>query len=186
MAIVELTAEPTKLRAGDSVQWRVTYSDYLPSDGWALSYKLIDQNITHAIASSTDGDAYVVALTSTDTGVYAKGTYNFVGFVTNGSDRITVHAAQIEVSPNLASQTAGFDTRSNAKITLDLLDEALVTLGTKAWTQTYSIDNKSVTFRNFQEFTDFRRDVSKEVQKEINEDLKAQGRKPRNKISVVI
>ena len=186
MAIEVLTKEPSFMRAGDSYQWRVTYGDYLPSDGWSLSYKLINPYETREITASTDGDVYTVSLTLADTTIFSPGKHDFVGYVTNGGDRVTVYKDVITILPNLAGQDAGTDNRSNAKKALDVMDAALAAMGSKAWTQSYTINNKSISFRSFKEFSEFRDKLKREVFIEDQETARLMGRKKRNKISVVL
>lgn len=180
-----LDAEPKQITAGDSISWKVTYSDYRPSQGWSLAYLIVTSLANHAISTTDSSDSYLVALASADTTSYNPETAKLVGYATKGSDRITVYSDDICINRNLVDITPGTDTRSDAKKALDAVESSFLTLGSKAWTQSYTIGDKSVTFRNFDEFMKFYNNLRAIVAKEnAAADLKA-GRRPKNRILAV-
>lgn len=186
MAIEILTKEPAFFRAGDSYQWVVTYADYPTSEGWGLSYCVVGTDRKSEFTASISGTTYSVVLTPSETGLFPLGKVKFLACVVLGLDRVTVFQRDTQVLPGYAVEKSGADTRTNAKKALDAMDAALVTMGSKAWTQSYTINNKAITFRNFKEFTDFRNVLKREVAAEENEVAILLGGKPKNKISVII
>lgn len=100
--------EPTQLVAGDTVQWTKSLSDYLSSDGWTLSYRVVgaEQEITaadiDADANTSGGwDVTIPAAAS----VLAQGTYRLIGFVAKAStsERYVIHDEAIRVDPDVAA-----------------------------------------------------------------------------------
>lgn len=80
------TVEPTKIIAGDSLQWDRTLEDHPPSDGWSLSYALTGAEATVLEVPTTataDGAGYQVRVAPADSIFYDAGRYNLVGFVTH-------------------------------------------------------------------------------------------------------
>ena len=61
------TSEPESLVAGDTVTWQKTLSDYPASDGWVLSYRLINAAGNIDITSSASGDDHLVSVAATAT-----------------------------------------------------------------------------------------------------------------------
>jgi hypothetical protein len=176
--------EPAQIRAGDTIKWRKSLANYPVSEGWELSYKLINASNEYDITAGTDGDTYLVNEPAVTTAGYAAGDYNLVSQVTLGDDRYTLGQTTIKVLPNLAAQSSGLDTRSNAKKMLDLLDAAMLAKGSQAWTESYSIAGRDIKFRNLDEFMNMRSRLQREVKSEENADRIAQGLKPKNKIQV--
>ena len=186
MALEILTKEPAFFRAGDSYQWLVNYSDYPIVDGWSLAYSVVGDDKSVEFTASTSGNNFSMSLAPSITATFPLGKVIFVACALIGVDRVTIFQRDTQVLPGYAVQKSGTDTRSKAKKALDSMDDALVTMGAKAWTQSYTIDNKAISFRNFKEFTDFRDVLKREVAAEKNELAILLGGKPKNKISIII
>lgn len=186
MALEILTKEPSYFRSGDSYQWRVSYPDYPIADGWSINYSITGENRCYEFTADPYGSLYSVTLTPTHTVAFPLGKVVFLACALIGVDRVTIFQRNTQVLPGYATQKSGADNRSKAKKALDAMDDALVTMGAKAWTQSYTINNKAITFRNFKEFTDFRNALKREVAAEDNEVAILLGGKPKNKISVII
>jgi len=48
--------EPDQITAGDTIQWRRSEPDYLPGDGWTLTYTLVKANRQVDFSSADNGD----------------------------------------------------------------------------------------------------------------------------------
>lgn len=109
MTLTVPTVEPTELTAGDYLQFDRTLSDYLPSDGWSLSYVLTGAAasvISIAASTSSDGDYFEVRVPSATTANYTAGRYNLIGFVTHTDDRrFEIYRAALVVHPDPATAT---------------------------------------------------------------------------------
>lgn len=178
------TTEPAQVRAGDSITWLKTINDYPATDGWVLHYRLINSAGKFDITATASGSDHLVSISAATSATYTAGKYTLVSWVTLGSDRYSIESEQIEVLPDLAAQSAGYDTRSTAQKTLDLLDAAMQSQGSNAWVQEYEIDGRRMKFRSVGEFIAFRSKIRQEVVREQNAERLRNGLMPRNKISI--
>ena len=94
---------PNTFRAGDSVAWRVSLTDYPPAAGWSLTYRLLSAaGIAQNIVATPDGDDYSVSLSAAATADWPAGPAALVCLVAKGDERITLGAPLVTVLPNLA------------------------------------------------------------------------------------
>lgn len=121
------TREPTKVVAGDTVQWTRDLSDY-PASEYTLTYALVNASGQITITASADGDTHAV---SEDTSDWDAGTYRWQSYVTKDSVRTTLETGTIEVKTDFASATSGYDDRSHVKKTLDALEAVIAGKATK-------------------------------------------------------
>lgn len=178
------TKEPTQIRAGDSITWLKTLNDYPATDSWVLHYRLINSAGKFDITATASGSDHLVSVDAATTANYTAGDYTLVSWVTLGSERYSIASFPVEVLPDLAAQAAGYDTRSTAQKTLDLLDAAMQSQGSNAWVQEYEIDGRSMKFRSVAEFMAFRSKVKQEVIREQNAERLRNGLGLRNKINI--
>lgn len=122
MAQTVPTREPGSFTAGDSVTWQKTLADYPASAGWVLKYRLINAGGFIDIVSAAAGDDHLVDLAAAATALYTAGSYTWSAYVENAGKRHTVGSGTVVVQPDLAAQTAGFDTRGTAARTLAAVD----------------------------------------------------------------
>jgi hypothetical protein len=116
------TEVPDELQLGDFWAWKKDNlaTDY-PTADYSLSYEfnLIDgataSNFT--LTATESNDEYIIS--TSDTGSYTKGEYNWVSYITRTSDSARVKMAEgyVEVQDNYATTSASV--RSHAKIVLD-------------------------------------------------------------------
>lgn len=177
--------EPASVVAGDTVTWKKTLGDYPASDGWTLKYRLINASGKIDIVSSADGDDHLVLVAAATTVGWTAGAYSWQAFVDGvSSQRFTVGAGQIVIKPNLAAEAAGYDNRTTAKKTLDLIDAALLAHGANAWTQKYEIAGRSMQFKSVGDFMALRSRLQSEVAREEAAERLALGLAPKNKVLV--
>lgn len=119
-------AEPLSIVAGDQAEWTRTLSDYPASDGWALSYTLVERKTGAGVSfdATGSGSEYTVTVPSATTAAWPAGYYVGQGYVTKAGERKTVWAGTIEIKPNLASGMAG-DIRSHARKVVDSIEAVL-------------------------------------------------------------
>lgn len=175
------TTEPTAVTAGDTVAWVKSLPGYPASDGWALSYALVNAAARQTITSTAVGADHAVTVAASDSASWAAGRYRWQAVVTKGGARHTVGTGDITVAPNLMGSTGGLDTRTPAAKALDAMDAALAEYGSKAYLQSYSIGGRTQSFRSPSEFMAFRSKLKLEVQQQRDAGLIAQGRAPRGK-----
>ena len=116
------TEVPDELQLGDFWAWKKDNlaSDY-PTADYSLSYEfnLIDgataSNFT--LTATESNDEYIIS--TSNTGSYTKGEYNWVSYITRTSDsaRVKIAEGYIEIQDNYATTSASV--RSHAKIVLD-------------------------------------------------------------------
>jgi len=138
------TKEPTEITAGDTWTWSRSLSDYLASDSWTLSYALVNVDNLITITATADGDDHLVEVAAATTAGYAPGSYNWQAYVIKSGERYQVDSGVLEVKPNFAEQTAGYDGRSHVKKVLDALD-ALIEGKATSDQLAYSIAGRSIS-----------------------------------------
>ena len=119
------TIEPTSLQAGDSVTWRRQLPDYPATDGWQLSYRLINAQARIDIVATADGADYLVVIPAATSALYAPGEYTMVAQVTRSTDRHTIGQQAITIKPDWAAAATGQDTRSTTRKALEAVQAYL-------------------------------------------------------------
>jgi len=123
MALTIPTIEPDVLTSGDTVQWTKSLANYLPADGWVLTYHIVDAVISKDIVATDNGDGTHLAVFTAALSTVPAGTYAMKGFVTNNSERFTVFVGTVVAHQDLS--TGATDIRSHAKKTLDAIEATL-------------------------------------------------------------
>jgi len=114
------TNEPTKVIAGDRVQWTHEDPDRLPAT-WTLSYSLLNSDGTRVTITATDnGDGkHLVSEVASSTAGWDAGEYKWQRHLTNGAVRETTGEGWVTIDSNFA--VSSVDPRSSVKKTLDAL-----------------------------------------------------------------
>jgi hypothetical protein len=113
------TIEPLEIRAGDSISWEKSLSDY-PATTWALSYRLRGPS-TLDITASADDLTHAVTITAAETAALQAGEYRLFGRATYGDSAVTVYDGRLVVLTNFATATDGYDPRSWNRQCLDAI-----------------------------------------------------------------
>ncbi len=114
MAAPTPTTEPSTLIAGDTAKWSKSLPDYLASDGWVLSYTLINGSNKITFSATASGSDHLVNVPAATTAAWAAGQYSWRAKVTSaGAEVHTVSAGTITIQP--AFSTATLDGRSHAR-----------------------------------------------------------------------
>lgn len=184
MAQTVQTREPATVVAGDTVAWRKTLADFPASEGWVLKYRLINSAGKIDITASADGADHAISVPAATTATWSPGTYTWQSRVEKGVERYSVEQGSITIGADLAAQAAGYDTRSTAKKTLDLIDAALIAHGSTAWTQEYEIAGRKMKFKNVSDFLALRDRLRAEVARETATERMRSGLGSKTKILV--
>ena len=134
MAIDIPTKEPTRIVAGDILEWKredLTV-DFPATGGWVLTYAFRARLGRFDITAAADGDKFSVSETAAVTVAYPPGLYLGAGYVTKGAERRRVYQGELTVEADLASQAEGFDTRSKARQALDAIEAVLEKVATQS------------------------------------------------------
>lgn len=148
------TREPSTFRLGDTLHFTIDLPDFRPADGWTLKYNLTNADYTTPITGTDNGDGthkILVAAATTGGGApWYSGEFRFQAFVEGGDSAIhTVREGSITLLPKL---TAAIETRSTFRVMLDDAKAALSTfLSTKGTVASYSIGNRSMSFKSSDE-----------------------------------
>lgn len=120
---------PASLVIGDTLKFKVYVEDYLPSDSWVLSYAFVAPGVQETATGSDNGDGYhLINVTAATTADWTAATYAWQSYVTKASERYQVCAGTIEVLPNFAAKSGGYDNRSEWETIRDNLLVAYQTL----------------------------------------------------------
>ena len=163
------TEVPDELQLGDFWAWKKDNlaSDY-PTADYTLSYEfnLIDgataSNFT--LTATESNDEYIIS--TSDTGSYTKGEYNWVSYITRTSDsaRVKIAEGYIEIQDNYATTSASV--RSHAKIVLDSI-EAVIENRANIDQSSMSIAGRSLSRMSIDELLTFRDRYKAEYLKEV-------------------
>lgn len=119
------TSDPTRLRAGDTWQWRRDdLADY-PATAWTLTYYFRNAAGNFDVAAAADGTAYLVTVDKATTAGRAAGEYDVVAVVASATERFEVGAFRCTVLPDYAT-AAAIDGRSFARKMLAAVESALL------------------------------------------------------------
>jgi hypothetical protein len=118
--------EPQVIVSGSTVSWTKDLSDYRPDDGWTLTYALTISGAKIAITASDNGDGrHAVTVAASVTALWGAGRYSWQSYVTKDTERYSIGSGLVEIKPNLAAQTGGYDARTHARKMLDAIEAAL-------------------------------------------------------------
>lgn len=165
------TEVPDELQLGDFWAWKKDNlaSDY-PTADYSLSYEfnLIDgataSNFT--LTATESNDEYIIS--TSNTGSYTKGEYNWVSYITRASDsaRVKIAEGYIEIQDNYATTSASV--RSHAKIVLDAVKAVIENRATMDQSS-MSIAGRSLSRMSISELYELKdraqRDYNAEVKK---------------------
>lgn len=141
------TTEPASLQAGDTLRWQRSLPDYPASDGWVLSYRLINAAARIDIVAAADGDTHSVLVPATTSASYAAGDYTWTAHVTRATERYTVGRGALRVLPDLAAATTNADGRTPAQRALaDLRTALLGWLSSQGHVAEYEIAGRRMRF----------------------------------------
>lgn len=174
-----LTDIPTEIRAGDTLSFTRTLSDYPASAGWSLSYVLINASGKITLSSTPDADVHSFTVAAGDTASYSPGDYKFVSFIIKNTTRHTVDQGSVTILPDLISETV-MDGRSHAEICLANIETVLAGKAT-ADNYSYSIAGRSLSKYSWEELIAARNYYRVEVGKEKR---KASGKTQTNLIKM--
>ena len=177
------TLEPSRVTAGDTITWLRSLADYPASAGWVLSYTLINSGSKISITATASGADHLVTVAAATSAAYTPATYTWHAAVTKAAERYTVGTGQMVVAPNLAAAST-FDTRSSARKTLDAVNLAMESYGSKAYLHSYEIAGRKQQFNTPGDFLSVRSKLRAEVAREDNATRLAAGLAPKTLLQV--
>lgn len=131
--------EPTQIRAGTTIKWERTESEY--QDGWTGAYKLNAAALAQiTIPTTRSGAVYTVDQKPNVTDVYAAGAYTWIFSVTDGTDTFIADSGFISI---IAFNATG-NPLADAQKYLDQAEQELAER-TTGKPSSYSIKDRSLT-----------------------------------------
>lgn len=119
------TIEPSEITRATTVQWKVYFGDYPPSE-YTLYYYFIREGRRIAKPGTDNGDGYhLISFTPTEAEEFRPGEYAWQAVAKAGDEAHLVRQGRIAVKESFEKATAGHDPRSHAKKMLDAIEAAL-------------------------------------------------------------
>lgn len=154
----------SEFRAGDSLSWSESWSDYPADQGWVLTYRLVGSAGTISFTSTNDNGAHLLSVTSSTTSSWSPGFYDWTETVEQGSERITLDEGSIQILANPATET-GTDKRSHARKVLDAIRAVLEGRASKDQ-ESYSINGRTLNRTPVRDLTELERIYAARVTQE--------------------
>lgn len=130
----------TELIAGDSYTFPLSYSDYLATSGYVVTFVLRGPS-TLSTTAQANGDDYTVTLPSAKTANLPAGTYQYAVTATKAGERKTVDNGFITVTADLVNTNSKIlDLEKRVRIIDARLDNRIT-----SDMESYSIAGRSVT-----------------------------------------
>tara|TARA_Y100000310_G_scaffold7539_1_gene8247 strand:- start:8950 stop:9504 length:555 start_codon:yes stop_codon:yes gene_type:complete len=158
------TTEPNTIYIGNTLEWEKTFNDYLATK-YTLTYYFRGLTGSFNIVASANVDAFSVSVSSSTTGNYIAGNYDWEARVseTNGDEVYSLSFGRVEVKKSLSAQSSGYDPRSHSEKLLDTIKSVLEGSIKKADVQSFSIGGRSISKISDPELVKLRNKLSWEV-----------------------
>jgi hypothetical protein len=175
---------PSTLRAGDTIEWDETVSDYPATDDWTLAFVLTKYGASLiTITASSSGADYAISVLPAVSRLWAAGTYSWQAYVYKDdgatptpaiTEKYTLESGQVEILPDITQATSTSDLRSHAKKTLEAI-EALLEGKATADVLSYSIGGRSLSKMSPEELIKWRSFYKTEYERELEAEGIARG-----------
>lgn len=175
------TIEPTVIVAGDTLKWQKTLENFPASQGWTLTYTLINATGKRTFTATADGDSFLVTVAASTTATWAAGSYSYRGQVAKAGEVYTISTGTMTVQPSFAAAT--LDDRSQAQKMLDAVNAVLEGRATSAVAE-YEIAGRQLKYISIPDLLKLRDRLRFDVQREENADRAAAGLPPKGRINV--
>ncbi len=180
-----MTQLPDKIRAGDTIKWRVDASrDNLGNsiDSGNSTLKYYFRTNTHSQAHTATGTSFGLGweftISSSDSDGFDAGVWFFQAIATYGSETVTLASGQIEVLAGLdyTSNAAAFDGRTQAEKDLAAVTKAIRDIANGNTVKSYSVAGRSLTRYEMSDLIALESKLKFEVQRERRAALIANGK----------
>lgn len=166
---------PSKIIKGDSVEWtdfpgRDNLGNVVSPPDWTLTYSIRGQTVLNLTAVA-DGVNWKTTLSAVQSAALGVGVYFWQSHATRGSDRVTIGQGSFEVLPNLATEAANFDGRSQARKDLDAVQAAIRSMIAGGAVQEYTIGTRSIKKMTLSDLMKLESDLKFECKKEEQAEL---------------
>lgn len=177
--------EPDEIVVGESAAWLLNLPDYLPSDGWVVTYGFVSASQASVKVAGTDnGDGnHKITLTTATTATLAPDLLYYQAFAANSGtgENVKVREGRLTVQPDLTSQNVAFDNRSSVKKTLDAINALLEGRAGKD-VDSYTINGRSLVKMKIPELLSLKSRFEAEYQHELNAEKIRRGARTGGKV----
>lgn len=168
-------ALPDRHRAGDTLLVEQSLSVW-PAPTWTLYWRLINAAGVIDLEAGQDGESHRLEVAAAVTAGWTAGRYNWTQYVSDGTARQTLASGSIEVLPDLAAMTSGFDARTPARKALDDARAAYATwISTDGHVTDYQIGDRTMRFAGKADLLARIQWLEREVAREERAERLAQG-----------
>lgn len=177
---------PDQITAGDSFSFTESHNDYLPADGWVISYVLVSATEKITLNSTDNGDqTHLFSKAPADTQDWVAGHYDWQRYAIKGTtDRISLSSGKVTVLADFAAVTTGLDARSDWQTIYDNLLAAYKKLTTTSATVvSVSFGDRTTTYRDAADLLTQINNARQQVKREAQENALREGLPSGNKIN---
>lgn len=160
--------EPEDFVKGDTVKWRISETNYLPSDGWILTYEFASVGDHKQVVGTDNGDeTHLITISTTVSKTFKNDYYAYVGYVELSGERYTTREGGLQVNPALGQRISGFDGRSHARKTLDDIEKLIESrMSGQDDLISFSVANRSSTVMEMSDLVTLRSQYQEYVRQE--------------------
>lgn len=120
------TNEPETFSAGDSLSWKKSLADFVPADGYSLTYCFRGLNLTSLdVTSTASGATHLVTIATDASASLIPGEYTVAGYAVKSGERVEIYRGTVAVTQNIFTIEAGKDTRTQARRILDNVEAVI-------------------------------------------------------------
>lgn len=159
--------EPTTIIIGDTTTWTHSDATYPATDGWVLTYTLINAVNKYTVIASAAGADHAVNLLASTTAQWQAGQYKWLARVSRNTgveEAHTLGTGLITLQDNFAALET-LDVRSHAVKTLSAIEATLEGRATSA-TSEYQIAGRAMKYIPIPELLMLRDKYKREVASE--------------------
>jgi hypothetical protein len=173
--------EPASINAGDTVKWLVPLPQHPASEGWSVTYTLVNGTNRITFAATPDGDDHLVNVPAATSGTWAAGTYEWRAQAAKAGEIYTVRFGRIVIHPAF---TAPVDARSQAVRMLEAVEAFIESRATSGPIAEYQIAGRSLRNIPIPELLTLRDRLRMDAAREQAAADLAKGLAPRGRIHV--
>ena len=180
-----MTQLPDKIRAGDTIKWRVDASrdnlgNSIDSGNWTLKFyfRTNTNNEGHTATGTAFGLGWEFTISASDSDGFDAGNWFFQAIATKGSESVTLATGQIEVLAGLdyTGDPSAFDGRTQAEKDLAAVQKAIRDIANGNSVKSYSVAGRSLTRYEMSDLIALESKLKFEVQRERRAALIANGK----------
>lgn len=143
--------EPSIIKAGFTLEWTESLSDYKASDGWALKYILINSTTKiSSIVATASGDDHLISIPAATSANFTAGSYRWISYVEKGLEKYEIAYGYVTIEANLITAATN-DFRSENRKNYELLLTAQQNWAANGEAASISIGGRAVSYRTFDE-----------------------------------